>query len=91
MELAESIGVFQKGKGWHKPENSTRLQPFCQSETFTVTEKDTITFGAKTEASTDGTSGPIQRTMSKWIGDTHVPFQDAMVSLGIPFNPNSVR
>ncbi|KAL9710217.1 hypothetical protein Ac2012v2_006513 [Leucoagaricus gongylophorus] len=46
-------------------------------------------FGVKTNASTDGTDGPVHRTMSKWSGNTHISFQKAMVSLGIQFNSNS--
>lgn len=61
-----------------------------QSETFSVSEAEEKSFNVKFDPSTDGTSGPLHRTMSKWIGHVHVPFQKTMESLGLPFNTNSV-
>lgn len=41
--------------------------------------------------SAHGTSGPLQRTLPKWISDIVEPYTKGMSSLGVPRNPDSVR
>lgn len=67
------------------------MSDLFQSETFTVTTDQAATFGASFDDKVDGTNGPLQRSLPRWIPDIHMPFLDALKTLGILFNPNNVR
>ncbi|KAJ7763563.1 alcohol oxidase [Mycena maculata] len=62
---------------------------FRASERFTSNPEEMSTLQVKFNSTTHGTSGPLQRTLPKWICDVQAPFIQGMESLGIPFNSDS--
>ncbi|KAJ7118028.1 alcohol oxidase [Mycena crocata] len=72
--------------GWNWRE---LVEYFRKSETFSPTPAQISDFSLDINATTHGTTGPIQRTLSTWIGAIDAPFVDAMKALGVPYNPDS--
>ncbi|KAJ7860375.1 GMC oxidoreductase [Mycena olivaceomarginata] len=62
---------------------------FKASETFSPSEEDKSKFKVDFNPSAHGTSGPLQRTLPKWISDIVEPYTKGMTSLGVPRNSDS--
>ncbi|KAF5355513.1 hypothetical protein D9758_006414 [Tetrapyrgos nigripes] len=76
-------------KGWNW---ETLLEYFKKSESFTVTPEQSEKFGVHPDLKSDGTTGPISKTLPTWNNPTlDGTFFEAMSSMGIlhttnPFN-----
>ncbi|KAJ7302951.1 alcohol oxidase [Mycena albidolilacea] len=78
----ESLG----SPGW----NWEGLVPYFKaSETFAPSEEEKARFKVEFNPSVHGTSGPLQRTLPKWVSDVTDPFFEAIISVGVPQNPDS--
>ncbi|KAJ7627823.1 alcohol oxidase [Mycena polygramma] len=75
----ETLG--SPGWGW-----KGLIEYFRTSETFAPTPKEMSNLQVEFNATAHGTSGPLQRTLPKWISDVQAPFIEAMKSLGVPYN-----
>ncbi|KAJ7860380.1 glucose-methanol-choline oxidoreductase [Mycena olivaceomarginata] len=81
-DALESLG----SPGW----NWEGLVPYFKaSETFAPSEEEKARFKVEFNPSAHGTSGPLQRTLPKWVSDVTDPFFEAIVSVGVPQNPDS--
>ncbi|KAJ6455580.1 alcohol oxidase [Mycena vitilis] len=58
---------------------------FRMSETFAPTPQEMSDLQVEVNMPAHGTSGPLQRTLPKWVSDVHAPFIQAMKSLGVPY------
>ncbi|KAF7352085.1 GMC oxidoreductase [Mycena venus] len=65
------------------------LEYFRKSETFAPTAEQMSELQVDFNAAAHGTSGPIQRTLPRWISGLQAPFIQGMKSLGIPYNRDS--
>ncbi|KAJ7627826.1 alcohol oxidase [Mycena polygramma] len=75
----ETLG--SPGWGW-----KGLLEYFKMSETFGPTAEEISKSQVTFNATAHGSSGPIQRTLPKWISNVQAPFIEGMKSLGIPYS-----
>ncbi|KAJ7649046.1 alcohol oxidase, partial [Mycena polygramma] len=62
------------------------IEYFRASETFAPTPQEMSNLQVEFNAMAHGTSGPLQRTLPKWVSDVQAPFIQGMKSLGVPYN-----
>lgn len=61
-----------------------------QSESFTPSAEEMVKLKAKLDPTVHGTTGPLQRTLPKWVSNIQDPLIQGMESLGVPFSLDSV-
>ncbi|KAJ7468271.1 alcohol oxidase [Mycena galericulata] len=65
------------------------VEYFRKSETFTATTEEMKSLGVELNPATHGTTGPIQRTLPKWISRLREPMIQSMRALGVEENSDS--
>ncbi|KAF7341597.1 GMC oxidoreductase [Mycena sanguinolenta] len=84
----EEYDAFQTlgSPGWNW---ESLIEYFRKSETFAPTAEEMSKLEIEFNPAAHGTSGPLQRTLPKWINAVQAPFIEGMKSLGVPYNPDS--
>ncbi|KAJ6479416.1 hypothetical protein C8R47DRAFT_1218976 [Mycena vitilis] len=89
---ATSVCVLEAGEDVTQELNIVvpdQSHDFGKSETFAPTAEDISKFQPTVSAAAHGTSGPLQRTLPRYINDLQAPLLQGMNSLGIAFNPDA--
>ncbi|KAF5370885.1 hypothetical protein D9758_002106 [Tetrapyrgos nigripes] len=75
-DAMESLG----GSGWNW---SNYLKYFRKSETFSADPASAAKHAFKPDPEAYGTEGPLHRILPSWISEHHMPYYEAMKSLGV--------
>ncbi|KAG6906705.1 hypothetical protein DXG01_012529 [Tephrocybe rancida] len=59
------------------------------SETLSYSNEDAVKYGMKFDKNYHGTSGPLKRTIPRYLDEVALPWIEAVKSLGVKFNPDS--